>query len=180
MRGIVFTEFLDFVDQVAGPQMTEKMLASCDLGSGGAYTSVGDYDHGEMISMLTFLNTATGQEVSEMVQAFGQHLFGQLADSHGEILGDERGILDFLEGIESHIHAEVRKLYPTAELPSFETERASKDNLIMIYKSARPFADLAYGMILGAADYFGSSLTISRKDGRDGENFLCRFEVAIA
>lgn len=34
MRGIVFTEFLDFVDQVAGPEMTDKMISSCDLPSG--------------------------------------------------------------------------------------------------------------------------------------------------
>ncbi|MEM9715138.1 MAG: heme NO-binding domain-containing protein [Pseudomonadota bacterium] len=180
MRGIVFTEFLEFVDQVAGPEMTEKMIDACDLGSGGAYTSVGTYDHLEMIDMLVFLHNATGNEVSEMVTAFGQHLFGQLADSHAEILKDQKEILNFLEGIESHIHSEVRKLYPDAELPTFKTDRISEGELVMHYESTRPFGDLAYGMIKGAADYFGSSLTVKREDKNEGDLNRSRFDVAIA
>ncbi|MEO0342742.1 MAG: heme NO-binding domain-containing protein [Pseudomonadota bacterium] len=180
MRGIVFTEFLDFVDEVAGPEMTEKMIDACDLPSGGSYTSVGTYDHDEMIDMLVFLHNATGQEVAEMVQAFGKHLFGQLAESHSKIIGDTMSILDFLEGIEDHIHTEVRKLYPDAELPKFTTERPSPNHLVMNYESTRPFADLAYGMIQGASVHFGSGLSVARKDEAfDGVN-RCRFDVALS
>lgn len=177
MRGIVFTEFLDFVDQAAGPEMTEKMLDSCDLASGGAYTSVGSYDHGEILKMVTFLNQATGQEVKDMVFAFGKHMFGVLADSHSRILGDEVSIINFLEGIESHIHTEVRKLYPDAELPKFETKRLAEDHLIMDYESTRPFADLAHGMIEGASAHFGSGLDVKRTDGPSNGSFHTRFEV---
>ena len=67
MRGLVFTEFLDFVESAAGAEMVETMLESCDLESGGAYTTVGIYNHDEILTMLTFLNKATGQEVSAMV-----------------------------------------------------------------------------------------------------------------
>lgn len=180
MRGIVFTEFLDFVDQAAGAEMTEKMIAACDLPSGGAYTSVGTYDHLEMIDMLTFLNKATGNDVSEMVEAFGKHLFGQLAGTHPDILGDQKSVLDFLQGIEEHIHTEVRKLYPDAELPKFTTIRDTPDKLTMIYESARPFADLAYGMIQGASEHFGSGLHVARTDDKIGELFRCRFEVSLS
>ncbi|MEM0978036.1 MAG: heme NO-binding domain-containing protein [Pseudomonadota bacterium] len=180
MRGIVFTEFLDFVDEVAGPEMTERMINACELPSGGAYTSVGTYDHSEMLDMLGFLNTATGQEVSDMVIAFGTHLFGQLADSHASIIGDEVSLLDFLQGIEEHIHAEVLKLYPDAELPTFKTERVSPAHLVMVYESARPFADLAYGMIQGASKHFGAGLSVTRKDDHKGDVFCCEFNVLLS
>ncbi|MEO1563457.1 MAG: heme NO-binding domain-containing protein [Pseudomonadota bacterium] len=146
---------------------------------GGAYTSVGTYDHTEMLDMLTFLHTATGQEVSDMVIAFGKHLFGQLADSHKAIFADQNRVLDFLEGIERHIHAEVRKLYPDAELPKFDTERVSDGHLVMIYESARPFADLAYGMIEGASAHFDTGLQITRKDEVSATGKSTRFDVVL-
>ena len=61
MRGLVFSEFLEFVENAAGEDMVEDMLDECDLESGGAYTSVGNYDHGEIIKMVTFLYFKTGK-----------------------------------------------------------------------------------------------------------------------
>ncbi len=179
MRGLVFTEFLDFVETVAGPEMVETMLESCDLESGGAYTSVGTYDHGEILKMLTFLNKATGQDVSDMVMAFGKNLFGQLIQHHPNIIRSETALLDFLEGIETHIHREVRKLYPNAELPYFETERPSNDKLVLIYQSSRPFADLAHGMISGAVEYFKNKVEISRQALQVPGGFGARFDLAV-
>lgn len=179
MRGIVFSEFIEFVESVAGEDMVDDMIDACDLPSGGAYTAVGNYDHTEILTMVTFLHTATGKNVSEMVQAFGRHLFGQLADSHVAIFADQNGLLDFLEGIESHIHTEVRKLYPDAELPTFETERLSPNKLIMNYASSRPFADLAYGMMMGASDHFKHTIKILRTDNNTTGANQTRFEVTL-
>lgn len=179
MRGLVFTEFLDFVESAAGAEMVETMLESCDLESGGAYTTVGIYNHDEILTMLTFLNKATGQEVSAMVTAFGQSLFGQLISAHPAILQSGQSLLDFLEGIESHIHREVRKLYPDAELPEFETERPDPDHLVMDYHSSRPFADLAFGMISGAAMHFGQQIEVTRSTLESANGQAERFEVAL-
>lgn len=180
MRGLVFSEFLEFVEDAAGPEMADKMLTSCNLESGGAYTVVGTYDHAELLKMLTFLNEATGQEVSEMVQAFGKHLFPKLAESHPKIVGDTASLFDFLESIETHIHREVRKLYPDAELPAFETKRPSPNHLVMTYSSQRPFADLAFGMISGAAMFFEEKIQIERKDVANGGGYAAEFHVVAA
>ena len=179
MRGLVFSEFLEFVENAAGEDMVEDMLDACELESGGAYTSVGNYDHGEIIKMVTFLNEATGNDVSAMVHDFGRYLFGQLANSHTKIIGEETQLLDFLQGIETHIHTEVRKLYPNAELPMFETDRISENHLIMDYESSGPFADLAHGMIMGASDHFKNKLEVSREDIQADGMYKTRFEVSI-
>lgn len=180
MRGLVFSEFIDFVEEQAGPEMVETMLESCDLDSGGAYTTVGFYDHEELLRMLAFLNSATGKEVSDMVQAFGRQLFGRLATSHPQFLRDGCTLLDFLQGIETHIHTEVRKLYPDAELPRFEAERCDPHRLILRYRSTRPFADLADGMITGASDWFGKSVKVARQDDDATDGFATTFEIRAA
>ena len=58
----------------------------------------------------------------------------------------------------------MRKLYPDAELPTFEVKRPSADELQMLYKSKRPFADLALGLIRGCADHYGERVEIERVD----------------
>ena len=179
MRGLVFTEFLDFVETAAGPVMVEEMLDSCDLVSGGAYTTVGTYDHQEILKMLVFLNTATGQAVSEMVIAFGQHLFGQLVEHHPDIVQDGVALLDFLEGIETHIHHEVRKLYPDAELPFFEAARLDPTHLTLTYRSARPFADLAYGMLNGAVAFFKKNARVERSEITVAQGYGAQFNISL-
>lgn len=178
MRGLVFTEFLDFVEETAGPDMVERMIEACDLPSGGAYTSVGNYDHAELVAMIRFLETATGEDAARMVRAFGHHLFGRLAEAHRVLLGDGEELLDFLEGIETHIHREVRKLYPDAELPRFAAERPAPDRLVLHYRSSRPFAALAHGMIEGASDHFEIPLHIACSAGAGGTS--ARFELTAA
>lgn len=179
MRGLVFTEFLDFVEATAGPEMVERMIDASDLESGGAYTSVGTYDHGEILKMLGFLHNATGQDVSAMVHGFGENLFGQLVEAHPGIVENGIEFLDFLAGIETHIHSEVRKLYPLAELPVFEVKPLPPDGLVLTYRSSRPFADLAHGMLAGAGKYFGEAIRITREDLLNDGGYAARFEVRL-
>jgi len=59
---------------------------------------------------------------------------------------------------------EVKKLYETAELPSFETTRLDDSTMEMIYRSSRHFEDLAEGLILGCFKHFGEKCSIRRNE----------------
>ncbi len=76
--------------------------------------------------------------------------------------------LRFLELIETHIHVEVKKLYPDSKPPLLLPQRISDYELKLIYKSHRQMADVAEGLILGCADYFNSSLSLHRSELSDG------------
>ncbi|RMD88787.1 MAG: hypothetical protein D6811_13400 [Alphaproteobacteria bacterium] len=180
MRGLVFTEFLDFVEDTAGPETLEAMIEACNLSSGGAYTAVGYYDHAELVAMLGFLEQATGQAAANMLRAFGRRLFATLAEAHRVLLGDGEELLDFLDQVEGHIHHEVRKLYPDAELPRIDTERPAPDRLILHYRSSRPFAALAHGMIEGAAEHFEIPLTITPLGPAAAQGGRADFELRAA
>ena len=65
-----------------------------------------------------------------------------------------------LASIESHIHIEVLKIYPDAELPTFEVISKSKNSLILIYKSSRAMYYFGLGLMNKTFDYFNSSAEI--------------------
>jgi len=58
-----------------------------------------------------------------------------------------------LKSIDSHIHVEVRKLYPEATLPKFNTH-VDGSVMTMKYMSERKMADLAEGLIEKSMQYY--------------------------
>jgi hypothetical protein len=178
MKGIVFTEFLDMVEQRFSADLADTIIEACELPSGGAYTAVGTYDHRELVDLVTALSTATEVPVSELVRAFGRHLFSRFVELYPRFFEGVDSAFDFLVNIEGHIHAEVKKLYPDAELPSFDCRPTALDGMEMIYRSSRPFADLAEGLIMGCAEHFGEQISIRREllSGDDGQGV--RFSLA--
>ncbi len=143
MKGIVFTEFLGFVRDRHGEDMVDDIIDVSDLPSGGAYTAVGTYHHGEMLALCSALAGRTGEPVSELVRLFGNRLSDTFARSHPAFFERAGNLFDFLESIEAHIHVEVRKLYPDAELPTFTVEARTPTRIVLLYRSPRRLGHLA-------------------------------------
>lgn len=162
MKGMVFTEFLDMVEDVWSLDMVDTILDSAHPPSGGAYTSVGTYPHEELLALVSALSSATKQPTGDLVRGFGRHLFGRFSVQYGQFFHGIRDSFHFLAGIEEIIHAEVRKLYPDAELPGFEVE-SDGDTMTLTYFSSHPFADLAHGLIEGCVAHFGDRVDIRRE-----------------
>ncbi|MEY2861095.1 MAG: hypothetical protein RL392_1553 [Pseudomonadota bacterium] len=168
MKGMVFTEFLEMVEAKFSADMVDDIIDDANLPSGGAYTAVGTYDHGELVQMVVALSKRTDIAVPALVHTFGEHLFGRFYALFPAFFQGVTSALDFLEGIETVIHTEVRKLYPDAQLPQFDCTR-SADGLQMLYSSPRHFGDLAEGLIRGAVAHFGDQLQITRNNQPNGD-----------
>lgn len=168
MKGIVFTELLDLVGKMKSEDFVDELIESCELPSGGAYTSVGTYPHQEAVTLVMRLSEMTGTPPGDLLRVFGQHLFGRFAVLYPVFFQYVDNALDFLDQIESVIHVEVRKLYPDAELPSFETSRPADGSLDMVYRSERHMGDLAEGLIAGCIAHYGIPHTVERSDVSDG------------
>lgn len=160
MKGMVFTEFLEMVESTWSFDMVDTLINQA--GVNGAYTAVGTYPHGELVALVRALSAETDTPVPELIRAFGSHLFGRFAQSYPRFFQGVDDSFSFLEGIENVIHAEVRKLYPDAQLPSFEIQRLP-DGLAMTYYSDHPFADLAQGLIEGCIRHFGDGASVDRR-----------------
>ncbi len=162
MKGIVFTEFLEMVETFYGEEMVDHLLDTTELASGGAYTAVGTYDHQEMVDLVQRLSDEVNAPVADLLHLYGRHLFGQFSINYSRLFLSLDDCFEFLKTINDHIHVEVRKLYPEAELPHILTRRIGENQLEVVYKSERPFADFAAGLIDGAIHHFGETITVER------------------
>ena len=179
MKGMVFTHFLDFVTEQFGSEVVDDIIDASDLPSGGAYTSVGTYSHGEMVALVGALAARTGQPADGLVRAFGDRLSDTFAHDFPEFFRRAATLFDFLESIEAHIHIEVRKLYPDAELPTFRTEARTPARLTLVYRSPRKMGHLSAGLITGSARQFGVDVRVRTEPIEGTEGLAVRFVVDL-
>lgn len=172
MKGIIFTEFLSLVESQWDADLVDDIIDDCDLPSGGAYTSVGTYSHTEIVDLVVALSERTKVPVPQLLQIYGRHLFGRLAALYPQFVDRSLSMLEFLEGVERYIHVEVKKLYPDAELPSFETRRLGDQKLEMIYRSNRHLDDVCLGLMEGSLDYFQEEGIITHEPLDGGTRFI--------
>lgn len=185
MKGVVFTEFLEMVEARFSPALVEELIVACDLPSGGAYTSIGTYDHRELIALVGELSRRTEVPVGQLVHAFGRHLLQRFTVGFPQFFAGSPDAFTFLERVEGYVHSEVRKLYPDAELPTFVCQRTGDDAMSMTYRSSRGLADLAHGLIEACAEHYGERIEVTEEElsggGRTEVRFmLCKVAGAAA
>jgi hypothetical protein len=175
MKGIVFSEFLEFVEERFDADRVDDMIELAAPPSEGAYTSVGTYDHREMLQLVGALSELSDIPVPELVRVFGRHLFGRLSIAYPKFMEGADSSFKFLQNVENYIHVEVRKLYSDADLPQFEFEFPNPEQMVLTYHSVRPFADLAQGMMEGCIAHFGEEIAIEREDLSPKSGYTTRF-----
>lgn len=176
MKGIVFREFGELVISRFGEATWDALINESQLPSGGVYTAVGTYPHEEAVTLLMALAHRTGASPDDLLKAFGEHLFGVLASRYPFAVAGHADLYTFLESLEGVVHVEVRKLYPDAELPSFVTRRDG-ERFTMEYRSQRPFASLAEGLLRGAIAHWGGRYDLARSAAGPGGACEAVFEL---
>ena len=148
MKGIVFAEFLEMVETNFGLATVDTIIENSDLSSGGAYTSVGTYEFSEMLQLISNLSQNTDISVDDLLMVYSEHLFAALIRTHPDLVKHYKDPMDLLASIENHIHVEVQKIYPEAQLPTFELEERTEEKMVMVYKSDRALYMLGKGLML--------------------------------
>jgi hypothetical protein len=160
MKGIVFTEFLDLVEKKFGLVMVDTIIENAVLDSCGIYTAVGTYNFSEMLALLTNLSAETNISVDDLLEVYAEHFFGVIEVSYPGFLAQYEEPIEMLASIENHIHVEVRKIYPDAELPTFTIESRTDTTLVMIYRSSRAMYSFGRSLMNKTFEHFNSSGTI--------------------
>ncbi|WP_272022262.1 heme NO-binding domain-containing protein [Olleya namhaensis] len=169
MKGIVFTEFLELVEEKFGLEMVDNIITNSTLESEGIYTAVGTYSFSEMLQLLTHLSENTGISIDNLLLVYAEHFFSVIENSYPGLLATYKDPIEMISSIENHIHVEVRKIYPDAELPTFEVVEKTENSLIMIYTSSRAMHHFGLGLMNKTFAHFNSTATIDlQKIKEDG------------
>ncbi len=162
MIGSIFVEFLGHVEEKYGFDTVDQIIEQLDdkLSTGGAYTTVGNYPHDEMLAMAVALCTLGNKSVTEIVHDFAEHLMQVFHDQHGRYFNSDNDVFDFLLSVGDVIHADVRKLYLDARPPTVSGKLNSDGSLELSYESHRPLAELALALTASSGKYFNQSLSV--------------------
>ena len=171
MKGIVFTEFLDLVEDKFGLEMVDKIISQSKLESEGIYTAIGTYSFSEMLQLVTNLSGNTGISTDDLLLVYAEHFFSVIETSYPDLLATYNDPIEMLASIENHIHVEVLKIYPDAELPTFIVENKTENSITMVYKSSRAMHHFGLGLMNKTFEYFNSTAEITlekiKEDGTE-------------
>ncbi len=163
MKGVVFTGFFELVEEKFGYEMVDRLIESCNLESDGIYTSIGTYNHSEIVQLVTKLSEFTEIPVPDLLQVFAKFFGNNHLRKYETFYKSAKDTFAFLESIHDHIHVEVKKIYPDAELPHFEAHRISDKKLDLIYTSSRKMSSFAEGLIEDTAAYYQETIDIKKE-----------------
>lgn len=167
MKGMVFTEFFELVDDTFSFETSERLIEMSNLPTEGIYTAIGTYDAQEMMTLVGNLSQLTNTPVPDLLRAFGRHLFSRFYASFPNFFAGMNSSFQFLPMVDSYVHLEVRKLYPDAELPSFTCSEPKDGVMVMTYRSKRNLPNLAEGLILACIDHFREALAVTIETGNE-------------
>jgi hypothetical protein len=170
MKGIIFTQFTEMVENEFGLSMLDEIIETSNLPSKGIYTAVGTYSHHEMVIMLSRFSELTQIPIPEALRMFGHRLFNYFFNQYPLFFEHHKHVFSFLESVEHHIHVEVLKLYPTAQLPHFRCTRIDQQIFLMEYHSDKHLEWLAIGLIEGALEQFDVTGEVKILDASDTLN----------
>lgn len=161
MKGIVFTEFLEMVEDTYGLEITDYIIEHSELASKGVYTAVGTYNFNEMLHLVTNLSEKVKVSVSDLLYVYGKHFFSSLTSYHPDIFQRYKNPIVLLSSIENHIHVHVRKIYPGAELPAFDVIQEDEKSITMIYTSDRGLYRFAQGLMEKTFEHYNKKAAIA-------------------
>jgi hypothetical protein len=161
MRGMVFTELFELIEERFGYDMLDDVIEASKLPNDGAYTATGTYPFEELVTIVVNLSEKTDIPVPTLLEVYGEYLFEKLIKALPQFDKPDIDLLTFIESVEDYIHVQVKKLYPDAELPTFEIVNSSENELKFNYISKKNIPNLAKGLIIGASKHFKQNVNVS-------------------
>jgi predicted hydrocarbon binding protein len=139
-----------------GERVWDEVLEAA--GSEGIYTAVGSYADEDLLSLV---GTAAGMldvSADDLVREFGRKAIPHFAERYPQFFTPHDNTRSFILTLNEVIHPEVRKLFPGADVPTFEFALPDERTVELAYVSTRRLCSFAEGLILGATGHYGETV----------------------
>lgn len=180
MKGILFLLAGQAVAQTYGEDTWDDLLDAA--GVDGTYTSLGNYPDADLFRIVQAASDALGLPVPAVVRWLGTAVVPAFVQHHPDLYAPHTDTRSFLMTLNTVIHPEVRKLYPSADTPDFEFDASDPEVLYMTYRSTRKLCALAEGLIAGSAAHYGQQAHIDHEtcmhEGAETCRLALRFSAA--
>lgn len=176
MKGIIFTEFMQLVEEKFGLETLDSVLD--DSNDEGIYTTGGSYDHRDLVKLIFALSDRTGIAATDLQQVFGETVFDNLYNTIPNQAGlkECQTAFQFIRHVEDYIHVEVKKLYPDSKPPKFDFISENETEMIFDYRSVRCMSHVCLGLVKGCARHFDEQISITM-DNVDDVGKQVRFSL---
>ncbi|BBL89052.1 guanylate cyclase [Vibrio rotiferianus] len=178
MKGIIFTEFMELVEDKFGLETLDQVLELSN--DEGIYTAVGSYDHRDLVKLIVSLSKISNIPPEQLQEVFGEYVFQNLLASipNHASLQQCQTTFQFVRHVEDFIHVEVKKLYPEASPPQFDFISETETEMVFDYRSARCMAHVCVGLVKGCASHFGQSVNV-RHQNQSADGSQVRFWLEV-
>jgi hypothetical protein len=177
LKGIIFNVFEQLVARERGEAAWDLLLE--DSGLEGAYTSLGSYPDTDLSQLVEAASAAWDVPADELVRWLGREALPLFAQRYPQFFDPHATTAQFLLTLNQIIHPEVRKLYPGADVPTFDY-RVSDDRLTMGYRSVRKLCMFGEGLIEGAAAHYGETVAIEQPTCMNRGDDRCVLEISFS
>jgi len=177
MKGIVFNLLEEVVIRHHGEDVWDTLLDAAGLD--GNYTSLGSYPDEDMGKLVAVAATALNISAIDVQRWFGRQAMPLLVARYPAFFTPHQVTRTFIVSVNSIIHPEVRKVYPGADVPTFDFTLLDDGGLLMGYTSPRRLCALAEGFIEGAADHFHESAHAEHVECMHRGDAKCLVKIAF-
>ncbi|QPM92259.1 heme NO-binding domain-containing protein [Pseudooceanicola algae] len=178
MKGVIFVELIKMAEGAFGEDTVDMVIEKADLDNDGAFTAVGNYPCSELVKIVMAFSDHSGLSPEVLQRKFGHWMLGFFVDNYPEFFADKDSAFALLESVDQEIHVEVKKLYPDADLPRFDTNRPGPGRLEMVYSSANRLDAFCHGLIEACMERFEEEGDVVRAPHPTEQNAIA-FDITL-
>lgn len=181
MKGTIFNAFEAYAASLHGQDAVDDLFDSVELETKGPFVGPGRYPASDLVAIVVAASDRFGSTPDELLFGFGRFAFPALAGSVPTLMEQMTTPVEFLLGVESIVHTEVRKLDPEAMPARLRVEQTGPDEVVLHYESDLGLFAFVEGILGGVGDWYEVDVTSDRLSV-DGTNasFAVRFAPTMA
>ncbi|MCA8971331.1 MAG: heme NO-binding domain-containing protein [Planctomycetes bacterium] len=177
---MMFNVFENFLVHNWGEDFFEDVLSATTLTTTEPFVAPGTYADADLFALVETTVATLEIPLRDALVEFGRFAFSELARTHPSFVTRHDDVRDLLRAVDSIIHIEVRKLYPGAATPKIQVSDIGDSGVRLTYASPRRLCAVLEGLVLGAADCFGTTATMQHSSCMHDGASECVLDIRFA